>query len=49
MKGFCRVFRDEKAYVSCQEYDSILISVRIFPQSKVAPRVFVYSNPSLTL
>ena len=44
IKGFGRVFRDVKAYVSCQEYVSILISVRIFcfPQSKVAPRVLIY-------
>ena len=49
MKGFSRVFCDVKAYVSCQEYVSILISVRIFiRKAKVAPRTLI-SNPSLTI
>jgi len=46
IKGFSRVFRNVKAYVSCQEYVSILLSVRKFPQSKVAPRVLI-SKPVL--
>jgi len=48
MKGISRVFRDEKAYVSCQEYVSILIKRADFPQSEVAPRVKIL-RPSLTI
>lgn len=45
-KGFGRVFHDVEAYVSCQEYDGIPVSVRQDRKSKVAPRVSVYSDDS---
>jgi len=45
MKGFSRVFRDEKAYVSCQEYVSILISVRIFRKTRWHRGYKFYARP----
>lgn len=43
-KGKSRVFHDVKAYVSCQEYDGIPVSVRQDRKSKVAPRVSEHSD-----
>ena len=43
-KGKSRVFHDVKAYVSCQDYDGIPVSVRQDRKSKVAPRVSEHSD-----